>query len=206
MYFFGYEAGRKMFGDASYSIFVSGCMAQLCGSITWVPMDVIKERLQIEGQLKTGEVYSGSWNAVKQIVTNEGVLGLYRAYVIHQFVWAPFNGLYFTTYEKTKGYMSQTYNTSPEVSNMCASAMAGTVASVVTSPLDLVKTRLQVMQSNPTVFDYKGPVDCFMKIIKREGVNALFDGVTARVMWLTPRLSIAMTSYEYVKRVLSEKC
>ena len=39
---------------------------------------------------------------MKQIVRHEGVLGLYRAYIIHQFVWAPFNGLYFTTYEKTK--------------------------------------------------------------------------------------------------------
>ena len=49
--------------------------AQLCGSLAWVPMDVIKERLQIEGQLKTNEAYSGSFNALKQIIKTEGVIG-----------------------------------------------------------------------------------------------------------------------------------
>ena len=37
------------------------------------------------------------------------------------------------------------------------------------------------------------------KIIKREGPIALFDGVAARVMWLTPRLSIAVPTYEFLK-------
>jgi len=204
MYFAGYEAGRSLLGSSSSAIFAAGCMAQLCGSVTWVPMDVIKERLQIEGQLKTGEVYGSSWQAVKQICRHEGFMGLYRAYVIHQFVWAPFNGLYFTTYERTKKYMSDQYNSGPVVAGTVASISAGTVASVVTSPLDLVKTRLQVMLSNPTIFDYTGPVDAFFKIVKKEGVAALFDGVAARCIWLTPRISIAMVSYEYIKNVLVE--
>jgi hypothetical protein len=41
-------------------------------------MDVVKERLQIEGQLKTVENYGGSWSAVKGIVKTEGIFGLYR--------------------------------------------------------------------------------------------------------------------------------
>ena len=38
----------------------------------------MKERLQIEGQLKTVENYGSSWNAVRGIVGTEGVLGMYR--------------------------------------------------------------------------------------------------------------------------------
>jgi len=70
---------------------------------------------------------------------------------------------------------------------------------VITSPLDLVKTRLQVQQSNPTIFDYNGPIDATVKIIKREGIKALFDGVFSRILWLTPRFLIAMSTYDYVK-------
>ena len=65
-----------------------------------------------------------------------------------------------------------------------------------------MKTRLQVQRSNMDIFDYKGPIDCTIKIIKREGVKALFDGVSARILWLTPRLSIAVSTYDYFKQKL----
>jgi solute carrier family 25 protein 44 len=77
--------------------------------------------------------------------------------------------------------------------------LAASLACVLTSPLDLVKTRLQVQGSNPEIFDYKGPMDALKKIVQREGAMALFDGVAARVIWLTPRLSIAVPTYEFLK-------
>lgn len=80
-----------------------------------------------------------------------------------------------------------------------SSLTAASLASVLTSPLDLVKTRLQVQASNPAIFDYAGPMDALRKIVRREGVTALFDGVAARVIWLTPRLSIAVPTYEFLK-------
>ncbi len=88
------------------------CAAQLSGSLLWVPMDVIKERLQIEGQLQTVKNYGSSWEATKGIFATEGVLGLYRAYWIHQMTWAPFNGLYFATYEASKNYINKSNNNS----------------------------------------------------------------------------------------------
>ena len=122
--------------------------------IIQVPMDVIKERLQIEGQIKT-EILGGSFHAFKQIVKTEGLFGLYRAYWIHQLTWAPFNGLYFLCYEECRKF-TQEYQLLPSgmINNFASGLFAGTIASVATSPLDLVKTRLQVQQSNPTVFNY----------------------------------------------------
>lgn len=166
---------------------------------------VVKERLQIEGQLKTVENYGNSWNAVRGIVKTEGVMGMYRAFWIHQMTWAPFNGLYFTSYDACKKAARPYQDTVPEiVINLSSSLVAASLASVLTSPLDLVKTRLQVQGSNPTIFDYNGPLDAFQKIVKREGVTALFDGVAARVIWLTPRLSIAVPTYEFLKKAFEE--
>jgi hypothetical protein len=51
----------------------------------------------------------------------------------------------------------------------------------------------------------KGPLDALFKIVKSEGPKALFDGVGARIIWLTPRLSIAVSSYGYFKENLSER-
>lgn len=198
-------------------------------------MDVIKERLQIEGQLQTVKNYGSSWAATRGIVATEGVLGLYRAYWIHQMTWAPFNGIYFATYEASKKYLNQSkdvesqsvvvnlvsstkschISTSTFLSLSCvirfsmpsvqtSSLIGASVASVATSPLDLVKTRLQVQGSNPALFDYDGPLDALRKILRREGPRALFDGVLARVIWLTPRLSIAVPTYEFLKLKFSQ--
>jgi hypothetical protein len=37
-----------------------------------------------------------------------------------------------------------------------------------------------------------------MQLIKNEGIQGYFSGVTGRVSWLTPRCALALTSYEYL--------
>jgi hypothetical protein len=44
----------------------------------------------------------------------------------------------------------------------------------------------------------QGGADAFVKIVRTEGVPALFDGVGARTLWLTPRLAIAISTYSFL--------
>lgn len=199
LYFLGYETFKAAAGDSVFSSFGAGMCAQLSASCIWVPMDVVKERLQLEGQMKTTEKMGSSINALKRIVATEGVSGLYRAYFIHQLTWVPFNALYFAVYDALRLSLKKNLVSPPPDAtiNFQSGIVAGIVASVATSPLDLVKTRMQVLKANPTLFDYTGPIDATVKIVKREGVKALFDGLGARILWLTPRLSIAVSTYSY---------
>eukprot|EP00968_Pinguiococcus_pyrenoidosus_P015421 scaffold1424_cov237-Pinguiococcus_pyrenoidosus.AAC.12 len=207
LFFVGYEGSRDalewMGGqkarNSAWGTFGAGFVAQLVGSIAWVPMDVIKERLQVEGQMAVKEHYGGSVAAFRRILRSEGVSGLYRAYWIHQATWAPFNGLYFMLYESFKKF-AKDHDLYPKT---WEGISAGVVAGAVTNPMDLVKTRLQVARSNPGVFDYEGPVDCAVKIARREGVFALFDGVGARVLLIAPRLTIAVATYEVLTGLLA---
>ena len=140
--------------------------------------------------------YSGSGGALRSIVAREGVAGLYRAYFIHQLTWCPFNGLYIAIYDCTKSSLQQNKLAAWD---WVSAPLAGIIAAAVTNPMDLVKTRLQIAASNPGIFDYTGSFDAFVKISKREGPAALLDGAFSRVLVLTPRLSIAMLSYEFIK-------
>lgn len=54
LYFAGVEATHNMTQGSALGDFMSGVIGQLCGSLAWVPMDVVKERCQVEGQVKTG--------------------------------------------------------------------------------------------------------------------------------------------------------
>jgi len=209
LYFGGVE-GSKTFlrrnGSSSAVIdFTSGVMGQLCGSLAWVPMDVLKERCQIQGQIHTNINYNNTIQALRSIIKSEGVLGIYRAYWIHQLTWAPFNGCYWMIYEKAKGTLTggaigDIGSTSSFVISSC---IAGTVASVVTSPLDLVKTRMQVQMANPTLFPFDNSWQCAKLVMKNEGVLAFFDGLVARCCWLTPRYVIAVSLFDTIKHALS---
>lgn len=75
--------------------FAAGSIAQLSGSVLWVPQDVVKERLQVQRDplrsVNKGN-FTGSADAMRRIIAEEGVRGLYRGYIAHQVVWSPYNG------------------------------------------------------------------------------------------------------------------
>lgn len=57
---------------------------------------------------------------------------------------------------------------------------AGFVNSFVLSPIELIKCRLQIQKESKANAYYKGPIDCFSKILKEEGVNkGLFKGLVS---------------------------
>ena len=79
----------------------------------------------------------------------------YKHVCTAQMTWAPFNGIYFSVYEYCKIEYAKYSNSSGMLANLPCTAVAGTVASILTSPLDLVKTRLQVQASIICTFTLK---------------------------------------------------
>lgn len=165
-------------------------------------MDVLKERCQIQGQIMSNTTYTSSTQLIKSIIKQEGFLGLYRAYFIHQFTWAPFNGFYWMFYEKSKYYLSNHYDmdNNTSLNFILSSCFAGTTASAITSPLDLIKTRMQVQRANPQLFAFNNSLQCAIRVYKTEGIIAFFDGVIARICWLTPRYVIAVSLFDTLKQ------
>lgn len=124
LYFLGYELskrqGDKILGpNHPATAFLSGPIAQLSGSLLWVPMDVVKERMQIQRTVPSTAAaaaasaaepasshgntrFTGSLNAAATILRTEGIRGWYRGYFTHQCVWGPFNAVYFAGYEFLK--------------------------------------------------------------------------------------------------------
>jgi len=189
LYFAGYDLFRAVLGRTDPATnFLAGNFAQLCGSLVWVPMDTIKERLQIEGQLaRVAEPLGTSARALRLILRKEGVRGLYPAYWVHQATWAPFNGLFFALYEYVNEWTAQR-----RLPSWPSAIIAATIAGTVTNPMDVVKTRLQVVRASPHLFQYTGVFHCAASIAKTEGVRVFFDGAFARCLLQAPRLALAL--------------
>ena len=81
-----------------------GMFAEAVACSIFVPVDVIKERRQVQANLGTFK-YRNDVDAIRQILTTEGIRGLYRAYGATVMSFGPFSALYFLFYEKLKEKM-----------------------------------------------------------------------------------------------------
>jgi len=129
---------------------VAGATATLLHDTIMCPMDTIKQRMQLGH-------YTSVYDAFVTIVktSGEGWMGLYRSFGVTLLSNLPYGMIMFTTNEWLRGTLLQWKHGSDMIikqqqqqhldlaTTLLAGMGAGAVAAGLTSPLDLVKTRLQ---------------------------------------------------------------
>ncbi|KAF2503139.1 mitochondrial carrier protein [Lophium mytilinum] len=158
--FFGtYEWSKRHLIDMgvapSISYFTAGLVADLAAAPVYVPSEVLKTRLQLQGRhnnpyFNSGYNYRSTIHAAKTIARTEGFSALFYGYKATLWRDLPFSALQFAFYEQeqkwAKAYVgSKTIGLPLEI---LTAASAGGMAGVITCPLDVVKTRIQT-QHNP---------------------------------------------------------
>ena len=84
-------------------------------------------------------------SALRSILQRDGFRGLFSGALVTVVRDAPFSSIYLVCYTRLKDSVQKMTPSTPVlISNMIAGLAAGTVASIVTHPPDVVKTRLQV--------------------------------------------------------------
>ena len=84
------------------------------------------------------------------------------------------------------------------VVHSAAGAVAGTLAAMVTNPIDIVKTRLQV---DP---DAKSLIAVSRDLFKQHGWRGFGVGIVPRVLMFAPRTSLSFVLYELAMKMSSE--
>lgn len=86
--------------------------------------------------------------------------------------------------------------------NCAVGSVAGGIAAALTTPLDVVKTRLMTQTHTTAADRYSGVVHALRRIAAEEGVGALFSGLRPRVVWISVGGTIFFGTYEEAKRRL----
>ncbi|KAH6671861.1 mitochondrial carrier domain-containing protein [Halenospora varia] len=159
--FFGtYEYSKRHMIDAGvtpqFAYLTSGFLADFAASFVYVPSEVLKTRLQLQGRynnpfFQSGYNYKSTAHAARTIVRQEGFSALFYGYKATIFRDLPFSALQFTFYEQGQTWARQ-WKQSREIGlplELFTGAAAGGLAGVITCPLDVVKTRIQT-QVNPS--------------------------------------------------------
>lgn len=87
--------------------------------------------------------------------------------------------------------------------SMLAGAGAGLVSSIVTCPLDVIKTQLQAQVSARGSRDYQGVVETVQRVWARSGVTAFYRGLGPTILGYLPTWGIYFTVYDKVKDALT---
>uniref|UniRef100_A0A667Z982 Solute carrier family 25 member 13 n=1 Tax=Myripristis murdjan TaxID=586833 RepID=A0A667Z982_9TELE len=102
------------------------------------PLEIVKIRLQVAGEITTGPRVSAL-----SVIRDLGFFGLYKGAKACFLRDIPFSAIYFPCYAHTKAYLSDEDGRIGPGKMLFAGALAGMPAASLVTPADVIKTRLQ---------------------------------------------------------------
>ena len=147
IYYTGYDQLKSVFGFKRgqrnvLAPALAGSIARTIAVSTVCPIELIRTKLQSRQGYSYKELVSVVQNAVKQ----DGVLSLWRGLLPMLLRDVPFSILYWVNYEHIKQRLleSQVGMVLPSAVPFIAGSISGTISALITNPLDVVKTHMQV--------------------------------------------------------------
>ncbi|XP_057689936.1 probable mitochondrial glutathione transporter SLC25A40 isoform X2 [Corythoichthys intestinalis] len=205
IYFTSYDQLRvflkvKMGKYEQFAPMVAGAIARVGAASVISPIELLRTKLQSQ-KLS----YRQLGTCVRTAVEVDGWLSMWRGLGPTLLRDVPFSAIYWYNYERGKRWLCQHYGTNEPTLPMTfmSGATSGTVASIITLPFDVVKTRRQVElgEREAMKLSYKASstVSIMKKIVAQHGIKGLFTGFLPRVVKVAPACAIMITTYELGK-------
>ncbi|KAH6567833.1 hypothetical protein BASA50_006422 [Batrachochytrium salamandrivorans] len=183
---------------------ISGATAGFCQVVVTNPMEIVKIQLQLAGAESHAVSGKAKLTAV-DVVRQLGLRGLYKGTAATLARDVPFSFIFFPMVAILKSVFTpaNSHGEAPFSVIFGSGIVSGAVGATLVTPMDVVKTRLQVI-SKPGDKVYSGMMHCYRDIIKHEGVAALFKGAAPRAMIVSPLFAITILIYEFQQRFLGK--
>ncbi|KAK2989249.1 hypothetical protein RJ640_031001 [Escallonia rubra] len=156
----------------------AGAMGNIVSSAIMVPKELITQRMQAGAKGR-------SWEVLLRILDKDGFLGLYSGYSATLLRNLPAGVLSYSSFEYLKAaVLSKTKQANLEpVQSVCCGALAGAISASLTTPLDVVKTRLMTQVHKEAVDKVVAGVSATVKqILMEEGWVGFTRGMGPRVV------------------------
>ncbi|CAL9731239.1 mitochondrial nicotinamide adenine dinucleotide transporter 2 [Monosporozyma unispora] len=222
--FFTYGTTKELFSrtlnngeEAAWIHLMAAASAGVATSTATNPIWLIKTRVQLD-KAGTTRQYKNSWDCLKSVVRNEGIRGLYKG-LSASYLGSVETVLQWLLYEQMRFIIKQRSiekfghdndgkkTTLDEVKEWCqrsgSAGLAKFVASMVTYPHEVVRTRLRQAPMENGKLKYTGLVQSFKVIAKEEGLVSMYSGLTPHLMRTVPNSIIMFGTWELVIKLLS---
>lgn len=191
------DAYRARFGKAPNLLasMTMGIFAGACGAIVGNPAEVSLIRMTADKKLPEAERrnYKNVIDALHRMIKEEGVLVLWRGSVPTVGRAMVVNMVQLASYSQFKQFFRNTLNIGEGIGLHTVSSMcSGLLTTIASMPLDMAKTRIQQQKT----LMYTGTMDVITKVVKAEGVFALWKGFTPYLCRLGPHTVFAFIFLE----------
>uniref|UniRef100_A0A8D9A3P7 Mitochondrial uncoupling protein 2 n=1 Tax=Cacopsylla melanoneura TaxID=428564 RepID=A0A8D9A3P7_9HEMI len=164
------------------------------------PTDVVKVRFQAQLRGNANNRYSNTIQAYSRIAREEGARGLWKGTASNASRNAIVNVSEIVCYDIIKEFfVSRKIMDDAVPCHFTSAVIAGLAATVVASPVDVVKTRY--MNSKPGT--YTGAVGCAVEMFSKEGFSAFYKGFTPSFCRLVSWNIVLWLSYEQIKLAIN---
>ena len=166
-----------------------------------VPTEVIKQRAQALQQ-------SSSLSVLRHILSQRstiGVLGVWRemycGWSITIMREVPFTVIQFPLWEGLKEWRRRTsgQQSISGAESAVFGSVSGAVAAGVTTPLDVLKTRMILARERVSVMGMLG------RVSRESGLRAFFAGMGPRVLWISAGGAVFLGSYQWAWNMMAEE-
>lgn len=189
---------RKAFGQEKMTQSLSvltGATAGATESFVVVPFELVKIRLQ--DKASAGK-YNGMLDVVAKTVRNEGPLAMYQG--LESTLWRHilWNAGYFGCIFQVRQLLPKASSKQGQmVNDIAAGTVGGTVGTIINTPMDVVKSRIQ---NSPRVAGvtpkYNWAWPSVGLVLKEEGFGALYKGFLPKVLRLGPGGGILLVVFQ----------
>ncbi|KAG1763638.1 mitochondrial carrier domain-containing protein [Suillus occidentalis] len=174
---------------------LSASVAEVAACLIRVPTEVIKTRMQTSMYGAS----TSSFKAATLVLQHDGIRGFYRGFWTTIMREIPFTSLQFPLYEFLKHRLSIYLDRKPLYAHEAAvcGSIAGGTAAALTTPLDVLKTRVMLDLRDPSKQQVPSLPMRFRQIYVQEGAKALFAGIVPRTMWISAGGAVFLGVYEW---------
>ncbi|CAM6001381.1 unnamed protein product [Sphagnum balticum] len=157
---------------------IAGSCAGISSTVCMYPLELLKTRLTI------------------QVVSEEGVLELYRGLAPSVIGVIPYAGVNYFVYGSLRSLYKRCSKTDRvgNIQTLLIGSLAGAIASTSTFPLEVARKHMQVGALKGRVV-YKGTLDALRGIAKERGLKGLYRGLGPSYLKLMPAAAMTLTAF-----------
>ncbi|KAH9330572.1 hypothetical protein KI387_002680, partial [Taxus chinensis] len=174
---------------------LSSFTSTVLGTAVRTPCEVLKQRLQVGMFDNVGAAIIGTWK-------QDGLAGFFRGTGALLFREVPFYVAGMGLYAESKKVAEKLANRELAPWEIIAvGALSGGVAAVLTTPFDVMKTRM--MTAPPGVPTTIGAIA--FTILKQDGPLGFFKGAVPRFFWIAPLGAMNFAGYELARKAMDKE-
>ncbi|KAI8809919.1 mitochondrial carrier domain-containing protein [Cladochytrium replicatum] len=184
--------------SASQSSTVNNLLAGLIGGVVGGIAGSPADRANVLAQSKAPQASGNVFVTLYRVMIEDGVLAVFQGIGPNIVRGMLMTATQIGSYDIIKQYMLDSgYFKDGLGTHFLGSSAAGLIATTVTNPVDVVKTRL--MSSKPGT--YTGSFDCMYKLMRAEGPAAFMKGWIPSFTRLGPHTVLTLVIYDELKEL-----